>query len=126
MRTYNVIPFAMKTHSSQWDGIHFLLGHRLACGVFRVVKTAGNRQALDGLCRPDQTHHRLVITQSLPAPVRGDERKQTVPDGVPLARPGRKMAHTDRKAKRRGKVMQTALPKTAAPAVRTAPVRRDQ
>ena len=58
-----------------------------------MVKAAGDRQPLGRGGAGDEAHDSLVVQKGFRTPVRGDERKETVLDFVPLAGPRREMAY---------------------------------
>ena len=89
----------MKLALFQIHALDFLIGHLAAGRVFAMVKTAGHLETFGCRCARDQVDDRLIIAKRLAAPVRGDEREQTVFNLVPLAGARREVTDGNRKTR---------------------------
>lgn len=124
MRSDHVVPCAMELAGLKVDLWHVFLGDGPAGGIRTAIESAGHGQSFRGRRLRDEMDHRLVVTQWLAAPVRGNEGKEAVLDRVPRAGAGREM--TDRKGQADvvREWRQLECPQAPPPAIATAAVSR--
>src|ERR1039458_9868493 len=80
-----VIPFAMKLVLLQVHSPNFLIRHLPAGRVFPAIQTTGYLEPFGSRRARNQIHDRLIIAKRLAAPIRGDEREQSVFHLIPFA-----------------------------------------
>src|ERR1035437_6547834 len=80
-----VVPFAMKLVLLQVHSPNFLIRHLPAGRVFPAIQTTGYLEPFGSRRARNQIHDRLIISKRLPAPIRGDEKEQSVFPPVPFA-----------------------------------------
>src|SRR2546427_6438568 len=122
----DVIPVAMKRAARQVYLFHLLVGYLPTSRILPTVETADHRQPL---CRGrprDEMHDRFIVAQRLPAPIRGDEREQSMLDFVPFARARRKVAHREGQARLVRELLQFPFPEAQPHPVAAPAVRRDE
>src|SRR5215510_14575583 len=88
----DVVPFAMKCLRRQTELWHLGVGHFTPGGILAPIEATGDGQPLGRRRARDQAHDRLVVSQRLAAPIRGDEGKEPVLHLVPFAGARRKVA----------------------------------
>ena len=88
----------------------FLIRHLPAGRVFPAIQTTGHLEPFGGRRARDQIDDRLIIAKRLAAPIRGDEREQSVFHLVPFAGARRKVTDGNRKARFIRELLQLQFP----------------
>src|SRR4030043_1680737 len=116
----------MKRVPFQVHSLKFFNRYLPAGRVFPTIQTAGHLEPFGGRRASDQVYDRLIIQKGFTAPIRGDEREQSVFNLVPFAGARRKV--TDRKRKTRciRKLLQLQFPEPQPGAITTTAIRRDE
>ena len=126
MRTYTVIPVAMKAVRVQTQVRELSVSDFPAHGVAASVEPACDLETLGRGRVGDQLHDRLIVAKWLTPPVRGDEREEPVLDLIPLARARWEVTYANGKVSLIGELLQLQLPEPEPVAVAAATVRGDQ
>jgi hypothetical protein len=108
------------------DAAHVCIGYADLGRVGPEVAFGVNLEALLGSGRRDQLDNDLVADQRTSWPVHADVQEEAVLDLVPLAGPGRQVAHGDSKSCLFGQAPELVLPEPNAVAVAAATVGADQ
>ncbi len=85
----------MKSVTRDVDLAHLRVGNFYPLGIAVAIQLAMDIKSRACRCRPDESHDGLMADEGLTSPVLRDERKQSVFDAVPFARPGRMMRDGD-------------------------------
>src|ERR1039457_2780591 len=94
-----VIPFAMELVLLQVHSPNFLIRPLPAGRVFPAIQTTGYLEPFGSRRARNQIHDRLIISKRLAAPIRGDEREQSVFHLIPFAGARGKVTDGNRKAR---------------------------
>ena len=100
----------MQSVPLETDLVHFRIGDLPACRVLGRVNLGVNFQSLLGRCSRNEVDDHLEAGEWLAPPILADEGEKTVLDLVPLARAGRKVAHSNRQSGFVGESLQLAFP----------------
>ena len=100
----------MKLAAFQLEALHLLVTDLAPGGIFASIEPTGDFQALGGGRSGDQIDDRLIVAQRFPAPVRGDEGKESMLDLVPFAGPRREVTDRDAQIRFIGKLLQLPFP----------------
>ena len=97
-----------------------------ASRVVAAIEFGSNLQACASRCVGDQLDDHFVTHQRPTSPVLGDVREHAMLDLVPLAGPGREVAHLDGQPEAGRQALQGDLPQTAPTAIASPAVGGDQ
>src|SRR6266571_153311 len=122
----NIVPFTMKTERRDVDGSHLILGNFSSCCILATIQAACNLQPFRGGRACDQTHDGLIIAQRFTTPVGRNEREEAMFHFVPLAGPGRKVAHDNRQTCLVCQALQLPFPQTQPVSIAATSVSGDE
>src|ERR671925_2307698 len=92
MRLNNIVPLSMERVAPYGYFLHLLRGYFSARGILAAIQPTSHAQSFGGGGLGNQLHDRLVVSQVFDSPVRGNERKHSMLDLVPLVGALRKVA----------------------------------
>src|ERR1035437_2358188 len=121
-----VIPFAMELVLLQVHPPNFLIRHLPAGRVFPAIQTTSHLEPFGSRRARNQIHDRLIISKRLAAPIRGDEREQSVFHLVPFAGARWKVTDGNRKARFIRELLQLQFPEPQPWAVTAPAIGSDQ